>query len=83
MIISLVSCQKGLTRHAYAWQTGSFWQDNLHIWIPDKNIDILPRFYGSKVEATRDPHILVGIFHYGSLSLMHYLLWQDRDNAFH
>ena len=24
-----VSCQKGPTRHAYAWQIGPFWQDNL------------------------------------------------------
>ena len=28
--ISRVSCQKGPTRHAYAWQIGPFWQD-----IPD------------------------------------------------
>ena len=27
--ISRVSCQKGLTRHAYAWQIGPFWQDTL------------------------------------------------------
>ena len=25
--ISRVSCQKGPTRHAYAWQIGPFWQD--------------------------------------------------------
>ena len=29
--ISRVSCQKGPTRHAYAWQTGPFWQDTLDI----------------------------------------------------
>ena len=28
---SMVSCQKGPTRHAYAWQIGSFWQDTLEI----------------------------------------------------
>ena len=27
--ISRVSCQKGHTRHAYAWQIGPFWQDTL------------------------------------------------------
>ena len=27
--ISMVSCQKGPTRHAYAWQIGPFWQDIL------------------------------------------------------
>ena len=27
--ISRVSCQKGPTRHAYAWQIGPFWLDNL------------------------------------------------------
>ena len=26
---SMVSCQKGPTRHAYAWQIGPFWQDTL------------------------------------------------------
>ena len=29
--ISRVSCQKGPTRHAYAWQIGPFWQDTLDI----------------------------------------------------
>ena len=27
--ISMVSCQKGPTRHVYAWQIGPFWQDTL------------------------------------------------------
>ena len=31
--ISRVSCQKGPTRHAYAWQIGPFWQDTLDVWI--------------------------------------------------
>ena len=25
----MVSCQKGPTRHAYAWQIGPFWQDTI------------------------------------------------------
>ena len=28
---SRVSCQKGPTRHAYAWQIGPFWQDTLDL----------------------------------------------------
>ena len=28
---SMVSCQKGPTRHAYAWQIGPFWQNTLEI----------------------------------------------------
>ena len=28
----MLSCQKGPTRHAYAWQIGPFWQDTLDIW---------------------------------------------------
>ena len=28
---SMVSCQKGPTRHAYAWPIGPFWQDTLDI----------------------------------------------------
>ena len=31
--VSMVSCQKGPTRHAYAWQIGPFWQDTLDIWL--------------------------------------------------
>ena len=35
-LITRVSCQKGPTRHAYAWQIGPFWQDTLedrwHTW---------------------------------------------------
>ena len=27
----MVSCQKGPTHHAYAWQIGPFWQDTLDI----------------------------------------------------
>ena len=29
--ISMVSCQKGPTRYAYAWQIGPFWQDTIDI----------------------------------------------------
>ena len=29
LYISMVSCPKGPTRHAYAWQIGPFWQDTL------------------------------------------------------
>ena len=31
--ISMASWSKGPTRHAYAWQIGSFWQDTHDIWI--------------------------------------------------
>ena len=30
---SRVSCQKGPTRHAHAWQIGPFWQDTLDIYV--------------------------------------------------
>ena len=29
--MSMVSCQKGPTRHAYAWPIGPFWQDTLEL----------------------------------------------------
>ena len=29
--MSMVSCYKGPTRHAYAWQIGPFWQDTLDV----------------------------------------------------
>ena len=30
-VMSMVSCQKGPTCHAYAWQIGPFWQDTLDV----------------------------------------------------
>ena len=30
--VSMVSCQKGPSRHAYAWQIGPFWQDTLDVY---------------------------------------------------
>ena len=29
----MVSCHKGPTRHAYAWQIGPFWQDTLNMQV--------------------------------------------------
>ena len=34
---SMVSCQKGPTRHAYAWQIGPFWQDTLETFVSFKS----------------------------------------------
>ena len=34
--ISMVSCQKGPPRHAYAWQIGPFWQDTLDLWVSSR-----------------------------------------------
>ena len=31
----MVSCQKGPTRHAYAWQIGPFWQDTRDLLIQE------------------------------------------------
>ena len=33
--IWMVSCQKGPTHHAYAWQIGPFWQDTLDLWYQE------------------------------------------------
>ena len=59
---SMVSCQKGPTRHAYAWQIGPFWQDTLEIqkqWITLKcmkhNSDRV-HFQWYKVHADRKFH---------------------------
>ena len=38
IFISIVSCQKGPTRHAYAWQIGLFWQDTLDISVGLSNV---------------------------------------------
>ena len=39
-LISMVSCQKGPTRYAYAWQIRLFWQDILDIWYQHEVLDI-------------------------------------------
>ena len=39
--ISRVSCQKGPTRHAYAWQIGPIWQDTLDMCIDKAEYDTL------------------------------------------
>ena len=40
-LISMVSCQKGPTRHSYAWQIGPFWQDTLAICLSVKYMILL------------------------------------------
>ena len=34
LVMSMVSCQNGPTRHAYAWKIGPFWQDTLDVICP-------------------------------------------------
>ena len=41
--ISRVSFQKGLTRHAYAWQIGPFWQDTLDIGVIAVPVSLIDR----------------------------------------
>ena len=41
VIKSMVSCQKGPTRHAYTWQIGPFWQDTLYLSLPLYNAELL------------------------------------------
>ena len=36
--MSRISCQKGPTRHAYAWQIGPFWQDTLDVRCNQKEL---------------------------------------------
>ena len=58
--ISMVSCQKGPTRHAYTWQIGPFWQDTLDIWslplIPKLR---LPAYNGDVSLLTISYHNLI------------------------
>ena len=41
--MSMVSCQKGPTRHAYAWQIGPFWQDTLDVPDGSLGLDVVAR----------------------------------------
>ena len=36
----MVSCQKGPTRHAYAWQIGPFWQDTLDVGLEYLSVNV-------------------------------------------
>ena len=40
--MSMVSCQKGPTHHAYAWQIGPFWQNtlNVKIYFKERSISV-------------------------------------------
>ena len=49
--ISMVSWQKGPTRHAYAWQIGPFWQDTLD--MRNKNLDFAICSVGSLQVTSR------------------------------
>ena len=49
--ISMVSCQKGPTRHAYALQIGPFWQDTLDIW-PILTVIELPAYRRFVLDTT-------------------------------
>ena len=37
---SMVSCQKGPTRHANAWQIGPFWQDTIEMWFNLTSVEV-------------------------------------------
>ena len=61
--ISRVSCQKGPTRHAYAWQIGPFWQDTLDMiwmWFNDSNMWFcrIENFHTGEIneQMFNDPH---------------------------
>ena len=41
----LVSCQKGPTRHAHAWQIGPFWQDTLNVCSSHKHAYAFPSLF--------------------------------------
>ena len=58
----MVSCQKGPTRHAYAWQMGPFWQDTfdmkaptMYVYCPpvewNHNATVLPHRWGKSMSV--------------------------------
>ena len=53
--ISMVSCQKGPTRHAYAWQIGPFWQDTLDMGLPEMSCSMSGHTLMSQWEL-QEPH---------------------------
>ena len=60
--ISMVSCQKGPTRHVYAWQVGPFWQDTLDIWVLDVHNVIADLFYDATIVGA--PMCLAAVMEY-------------------
>ena len=58
----MVSCQKGPTRHAYAWQIGPFSQDTLEFCL-DKNSSQIPSLCPLVVTCVRvQLHFLLQTF---------------------
>ena len=37
----MVSCQKGPTRHACAWQIGPFWQDTIELFLNMEFVQVI------------------------------------------
>ena len=54
----MVSCQKGPTRHAYAWQIGPFWQDTLDIAkYASRGMHDIPIVTHKLIAINRVPHL--------------------------
>ena len=47
-----VSCQKGPTRHAYAWQIGPFWQDTLEVLLEINHVIVTLHCHISRTSLT-------------------------------
>ena len=47
----MVSCQKGPTCHAYAWQIGPFWQDTLDKRYSNKGLYVIPCLHQVQVSS--------------------------------
>ena len=61
---SMVSCQKGPTRHDYAWQIGPFWQDTLEIQLCGK----FGRLYWTKMLTyNTNPSHHIGLQNFAAL----------------
>ena len=69
-IISMVSCQKGPSRHACAWHIGPFWQDTLNIISLVSHLNHLPRYqFPFQSEKTHFPAHLIPSAHNSHLLL--------------
>ena len=76
--ISMVSCQKSSTRHAYALQIGPFWQDTLDICV---SIYVLPGFIDTGIKSCHTWNVVAEVTLYMAHEvLFDWELWHDVVN---
>ena len=72
----MVSCQKGPTRHAYAWQIGPIWQDTLDIWcVPSEMASVMIDLMHANLTCMHD----ASASQLGGLGVLNYISFYEAS----